>query len=215
MRDIHKGAEPPSLTQYRKEPRNTSYASYRSRQELREYLVKEQRGLCCYCQSRIYDDWGAMKIEHWQSISKHRGRQLDYSNMLGACLGGQGKPPAYQHCDTHKGNQELRRLHPADPNRPVEPHIWFSADGRISSDDPEVRRELCDILNLNTPQLVANRRGVLEGLSTGVSMRSRKGKRKLNPGRALRKWDGSQPGPLQPYSQVAVHWLQRKLRRPA
>ena len=34
-----------------------------------------------------------MKIEHWQSKSpqKYPGRQLDYTNMLGACYGGQKK----------------------------------------------------------------------------------------------------------------------------
>lgn len=212
MRDIDKGAEPPSLTECRRSP-DPTMENYQHKQELRERLVDEQRGLCCYCQARIRATGEAMRIEHWQSVSKYPEKQLDYRNLLGACPGGGNVPREERHCDTHKGDLELHRLHPADPDRPVEPHILFSADGRISSDDPEVEQELCDVLNLNTPRLVAYRQKLLASLDEGAQARRRMGKPRRNPERELRKHDGSQPGQLPPYSQVAVHWLQKKMRR--
>jgi hypothetical protein len=47
MRNIAKGAEPQSLTAHRARTHST-YNNYREMQELRESLVREQRGLCCY-----------------------------------------------------------------------------------------------------------------------------------------------------------------------
>lgn len=68
MRTIQKGVEPRSLLEYRKTA-DPHYDGYQDKQEVRDQLVHEQRGLCCYCQSRIRANPGRMKIEHWQSQS--------------------------------------------------------------------------------------------------------------------------------------------------
>jgi len=52
VRAITKRQEPASLTAYRKTP-DSDYGGYPVKDELRRSLVTEQRGLCCYCMSRI------------------------------------------------------------------------------------------------------------------------------------------------------------------
>ncbi len=49
-----------------------------------------------------------MKIEHMRAqLGGTDERQLDWDNLLGACLGEQGSPPDEQCCDTRKGARAL------------------------------------------------------------------------------------------------------------
>lgn len=205
MRTIKKNTEPGSLTAHRKQP-NADYDSYKDKETLRQWLVAEQRGLCCYCQSRIRPELDSMKIEHWRCQARYPDRQLDYSNLLGACLGGEGRPNHEQHCDTRKGNQELC-FNPADPAHPIEQRIKFLGNGEIASDDEAINTALNDILNLNIGHLVSNRKAVLD------AFKQRLGRGKLNAARELQKWDGTQPGDLHEYAQVMVYWLEKRITR--
>ena len=118
-----------------------------------------------------------MKIEHWQSRSCYPCKQLDYSNLLGACLGGdrERKSPRFHHCDTYKGKKDLHhcdtykgkkdlRWNPADPTHRIETRLRYEADGSIRSDDPTFDAQLCQVLNLNLAQLKNNRKGVLDAV---------------------------------------------------
>ena len=118
MRNIVKGREPTSLVQHRNQP-NSSYDNYGDKDALRKSLVSEQRGLCCYCMSEIGPTRGKMKIEHWKSKANHLNLELDYKNLLGACMGGEGQIRKNQHCDTFKGSRDLS-INPADSNRDIE-----------------------------------------------------------------------------------------------
>ena len=207
MRNIQKGGEPPSLTQYRQAPQ-ADYNNYKDKDLLRRHLVNEQRGICCYCMSRIRPTSAQMKIEHWQCQKKHPGRQLDYRNLLGACGGGEGRPRKEQHCDTFKGDVDLS-INPADPARNVERLIKFSGRGRIKSDDPDIDMELNEVLNLNRPHLMTNRSSVLDAFLQFLKQVH------VNDGllnRELKKWRGDDGGELQPFSQVVVYYLSRKLK---
>jgi uncharacterized protein (TIGR02646 family) len=173
--------------------------------ELRRQLVKEQLGLCCYCQSRIRAEWDKMKIEHWQCQDNYPERCLDYSNMLGACRGGEGKRE--QHCDSHKADREFR-LNPADPTCDVERQLRYTGDGRIISDDPDLNGELETVLNLNASHLVENRKAVLDGFRKALE----RGK-PLNPEKELPRWDGSSRRELPEFAQVIVYYLRKRLQR--
>lgn len=52
MRNIQKKSEPKSLTQHRANT-NSDYDNYPQKQDLRDTLVGEQKGICCYCMQRI------------------------------------------------------------------------------------------------------------------------------------------------------------------
>ena len=70
MRTIRKGPEPNQLTQHR-HAKPEDYDGFPGKDELRRNLVREQRGLCCYCLSSIGADSGRMRIEHWRSQHSH------------------------------------------------------------------------------------------------------------------------------------------------
>lgn len=81
---ITKGHEPRRLTQYKLQG-NSTYLGYREKNDLREALVSEQRGLRCYCTKRIKTHSQDMKIEHWKCQENYPDLQLEYWNMLGSC----------------------------------------------------------------------------------------------------------------------------------
>ena len=214
MRTIQKGREPRSLLQYRMSA-DAHYDGYQDKQDVRVQLVEEQRGLCCYCQSRIRATPAGMKIEHWQSQSpkKYPERQLDYTNMLGACLGGhkngERSPRDRHHCDTLKGDADLCFCL-TDRDRPIEGHLHFLGDGRIKSDVPEIQRDIDEVLRLNIAHLQENRKAVLKAFQQCLI----RGK-PLDVSRELPKWDGTQAGELPEFAQVVVYLLRKRQARGA
>ncbi len=211
MRTIRKGVEPPSLTKHRCAA-HADYDNYQDKDTLREYLVREQRGLCCYCMGRLRADAESMKVEHWRDQSSHPAEQLDYRNLLGACLGGEGQPFAQQHCDTRKGDRPLSR-NPADPAHYVEHLIRYGTDGTIASDDAAFDEELNQVLNLNHPFLRNNRKATLDGFLAGASRRQGNWDPRLLEC-WVRDWQGNaDTSELPPFCQIVVYWLRKRLAR--
>ncbi len=153
-----------------------------------------------------------MKIEHWHSQARYSAEQLDYSNLLGACKGNEGKLGRDQHCDTFKGDRDLSR-NPANQMHRVEELTRFEGDGRISSGDPVFATDLDAVLNLNHPFLVNNRRAVLDALKETIPRRGPLQRATLE--RWLLDWSGeSTEGELRPFCQVVVYWIRKRLARP-
>lgn len=211
MRTISKGNEPASLVAHRSTA-HADYANYADKETLRTHLVREQRGLCCYCLSRIRPSGDSMKIEHWHSQEKFPHEQLDYSNLLGTCRGGEGQSGEQQHCDTKKGNRRLSR-NPANPAHRVEDLVRYEPGGRIASDDVAFSLELERVLNLNAAFLKNNRKATLDGFRQALNKRGELPRGTLE--RWLRDWNGdAQTGELRPFCQVVIYWLRKRLRRP-
>jgi uncharacterized protein (TIGR02646 family) len=174
-------------------------------------LVAEQRGLCCYCLSRIDSDRDHMKVEHWHCQANYPNERLVYSNLLGACLGNEGKRRSDQHCDTFKGDIDLSR-NPANPGYRIEDSIRFLGDGTIRSDDTVLNDELDRVLNLNCALLKSNRKAVLDGLIDTLPKRGELPVATWE--RLLRDWNGeSTTGNMREFCQVVVYWLRKRLRR--
>lgn len=217
MKAIQKGKEPASLEEYRaKRSREFEalYEDFGGKDDLRRSLVNEQRGICCYCMQRIRapepGDPIEMKIEHFRCQSEYPELQLDYSNMLGACMGGHGEPKHLEHCDTSKKEKKLSR-NPANPADRIEQYIRFLPNGKIESSDPDLDRELNDVLNLNRELLRENRKAVLDAMRVFLVSRTRSFNRAMCE-RLIADWNGDNGGPLKPYCQVVVCYLRKKLR---
>jgi uncharacterized protein (TIGR02646 family) len=213
VRAIVKGPEPPSLTKYRQTPGN-DYDNYPDKETLRYALVAEQHGLCCYCMGRIHNDPTKMKIEHWKCQSRYPDDQVDYHNLLGACRGEEGRPSHLQHCDTRKGNSDLK-WNPADPDHGIESKLRYELDGSIRSDDEEFDAQIKDVLNLNMPYLKNNRKGALDAVlhwwkEEKARLHGPVSKERLERERT-RRIEGN--GKLEPYCQVVVWWLEQRLSR--
>lgn len=205
MREITKGPEPPSLTAHR-EKLHSDYENYAAKNDLRHALVTEQRGLCCYCMGQISPNASAMKIEHWQCQARYPNRQLNYCNLLGACLGGEdqkGQKRKALHCDTRKGNRDLK-WNPAEPAHHIETRVKYEPDGSIHAHDADFDEQINGVLNLNLVILKNRRRSVLDGVLEWLE-----GNRSAPRHRIEQKIDeyATGDGQLTPYCQVAVWWL--------
>lgn len=215
MRSITKGPEPVSLIAHRKTP-HSDYQNYNAKDALRRALVSEQRGLCCYCMGRIGPERSSMKIEHWRSQARYSAEQLNYRNLLGACLGGDDQPPHLQHCDTRKGDRDFK-WNPADPVHHIETRIRYEADGSIRASEADFDGQLDNVLNLNLLELRNHRKGVLDALLDWWRIEKARLGGPVPRDRIVRKRTRhvAGNGELTPYCQIALWWLEQKLARMA
>lgn len=204
MRIITKAAEPQKLANHREQEHN-DYDNYQHKDALRTSLVKEQKGLCCYCMSRITAEAPKMKIEHWRCRASYPDLQLTYGNLLGACQGGEGQPTAKQHCDTKKANGKLN-WNPADSAHAVESRLQYLADGTVESMDAKFDDQLNTLLGLNLAHLKSQRKAVLDSTLTWwrTTLRARQ---KIQQQIDKRTDPFSE---LVPFSPVAVWFLKQK-----
>ncbi len=89
--------------------------------------------------------------------------RLDYTNMLGACLGHiNGTKGADDTCDTHKQNTVIT-VNPQDMTT-LKKIKYRSATGEVYSEDEKIQEDLNRTLNLNSSKhmLMANRKAVLD-----------------------------------------------------
>lgn len=162
---------------------------------------------------RIHPDVRSMKIEHWQSQSIYPQDRLVYSNLLGACLGGdgEGKRRTDQHCDTFKGDSRLSRS-PANFGHNVEALIRYPPDGSVEASEPEFNGQLDTVLNLNLAFLKSNRQSVLHAFQQTLTKRGTLSKARWES--LLAKWEGdSGTQYLEPYCGVVIYWIRKKLAR--
>lgn len=213
MRAICKGPEPSSLTTHRLTS-HADYDNYPDKNALRHALVSEQRGLCCYCMGRIEANASAMKVEHWRCQKHHCDEQLVYSNLLGACRGGEGQPFRLQHCDTRKGDDDLL-WNPAQPAHAIEARVQYGVDGIIRSNDPTFDRQLNHVLNLNLPFLKNHRKAIYDAIGKWWKFERAKRQGPVPRDRIERKRARytAAHGDLTPYCQVAIWLLNQKLAR--
>jgi len=208
VRAITKGQEPNSLTQHRASP-NCDYDNYADKAGLRATLVREQHGICCYCMGRIRESNGAMKIEHWRCRTRFVEDELVYANLLGACMGGEGCPACQQHCDTRKGDRDLK-WNPANLNHRIESRVRYKFNGSITSNNQEFARQLDEVLNLNLAWLMNNRKAVLDAVLAWWRAERPVSRARLRQ-EAQKRASADGGGVLEPYAPVAAWWLRQKL----
>ena len=206
---ITKGAEPSSLTHHR--ARHTAgapsdYANYPAKGDLRASIVAEQKALCCYCTGRLSNDPLKMKIEHWQCQAAYPGLQLAYGNLLGACLGGEGKSPTEQHCDTKKADLDVK-WNPANTAHVIESRLRYLADGIVEGTDDAFNKQINDVLGLNIAYLKNSRKFVLDSVLDWWRS-TPNARQKIQQQIDRRTSDAAEH---QPFSPVAVWFLQQKL----
>ncbi len=100
------------------------------KRKLKEELIKEQYGLCCYCMKRI--DWYNSHVEHFIPQSVEPDKDMDYYNMLASCNGYDDKG---ENCGHKKDNWYSEYLTVSPLMDICEQVFKFTPDGRILSDD--------------------------------------------------------------------------------
>lgn len=216
MKAITKRNEPLSLTQHRA----IQHACYENlpKDDTRASLLTEQGHICCYCMRRIPESEKipGSKIEHFLCQDNHSYAQLNYNNMLLACLGNEGSSKRLQTCDSKKGNLNLT-FSPSNQYRNIEDLIKYKANGEIYSSDDTLNNELEIILNLNVNQLKENRRIIYEEVQNRIRLEGKKqGSTALNK-RFLesekRKWLNLNNGKLSEFCMVGVYVINQKLKK--
>lgn len=219
MIPIHKGDEPESLIEYRENKNNDvncSYKSFRDKDKVRKALVREQGYLCAYCMQEITPDEQKMKIEHWHSQSEYPDEQLDYTNMLGCCLG-ETKEHEYakpkQHCDTARKNKVLKY----NPSNPLHHDLlqikYKQKDGEICSEDEEFNQQLNDVLNLNLAMLKNNRKTIIDEIIKQLDKQRGTVSAKFLQMLLAKYTQKSVDGKLQPHCGIVRYYLEKKLNR--
>lgn len=211
MRRIDKGREPSSLVEFRARagspPPKLEQAPPGVMDELRAATSRDQGALCCYCQQRIRPETGGMKVEHFVAQSTTLGEplRLTWSNLHGACVGGEGLPRAQQTCDTRK------RALPCslDPLQIRDEDFSYSASGELRHADAAVQADVDEVLNLNASVLVRARRQALTSVIAERRQADRWTRTALES--ALADLDPVH-GPLPPFAGLRAFWLRRKLR---
>ncbi|MCA9491327.1 MAG: hypothetical protein KC621_15455 [Myxococcales bacterium] len=163
MRTIAKGREPSCLVAL-KTTSGSDWSSVHGDQksEIVARLYADQHGLCAYCMRRLAaPTTAAVRVEHWAPRHEADADPFAWKDLLGVCDGGgDGAPPRDQHCDRRKGGRALS-VHPAR-DADLEHRIRFRGDGRLADGIP--RDELVDVLNLDHPRLIANRKAVIDAV---------------------------------------------------
>lgn len=190
MLNIRKGKEPEKLGRYRNiegadwdGPVSKDGLTFSEvKDEIRQALFKEQKGLCAYCMCRLgLTSALDVKIEHFFPRAESsqnpelKYKNLEYSNLLLCCLGlhspdstsgnaithretlqNEGRRQFDYTCDSAKGDSVLKNL-PNPANNDVQSHIRYTPDGRIETTDEGWNADINEILNLNCMSLVLAR----------------------------------------------------------
>lgn len=176
MRLINKQPSPALLEKYKELLKKKAAPNFEDLKKEAGYLLnyalaEEQGFICCYCMSSIKerkDKEGkiilkdglpmlAMKIEHFRSQKNNPALVTDYNNLFCACEGGckpgekKGKENTY--CDSHKSEEDFTHLQnlASVKKKDFERSFQFryNYQGRISSKNSDIHKELESILNLN------------------------------------------------------------------
>ncbi|HLO86719.1 MAG TPA: retron system putative HNH endonuclease [Nostocaceae cyanobacterium] len=211
MKRIIKGKEPNCLLQYRQIP-GATYEGYHPKDNLKKALLTEQGYICCYCMQRISEE--NMEIEHWKPRceGKYPELQIDYKNLLASCSGNRGNRIANQHCNARKGEEEIT-INPADDSKNCENYIKYKSSGKIISDEQNIDHELNNILNLNLPTLIENRKTALDTIVNALNKKfPNKPWLKEAISKEIDKLSSKDSeGKYSPYCQYVVFYLRKRL----
>jgi len=125
------------------------------KRDVSDALIKEQRGICCYCEREL----GAKDyhLEHLNPQAAHDEDDLDFNNLLCSCLNKTAKGDPL-HCGKEKGDKVLP-IHPFQTN--CQQQFTFTGDGKIKGVN-EAANQTIKILALDLGKLNDLRENALE-----------------------------------------------------
>lgn len=153
------------------------WSSFGYKQEVLDYLLTEQYQLCCYSELRADQQELGYHIEHVENKSQHPQRTFDYSNLAASALRSDdltlfvAAQPVVQQPQAIFGGHAPGKQQAVDIQRFVSPHqadcarfFAYLSDGRVvpadnlDAADTQRARYTIDLLNLNSPYLLTQRR---------------------------------------------------------
>lgn len=220
MKYIKKQGAPAKYLTWCKKTAGTNEEDYRNLRNpekdcLKKVLLKEQGFLCAYTQRRI--SLPSSHIEHIKPESLCRkekvGSDLDYNNMV-ACYPRDGMKNPYRYGAPLKDdwweNEGKEFVSPL--NKTCEKRFLYTKDGNILPvDNHASATKTIEILNLNHPSLVEDRKNVIKEFIYGQT-----GDFPLSPKKTLKAIDEiynlSNEGQLKAYCVAIHHGLEEHKR---
>lgn len=152
MRKINRKKEPDFWIEYKRLHPNESYMDLdksiqgrTTRQDLRNYLLRSQYGLCAYCCRGIGIE--SSLNEHIKPQAKYPKQTMEYENIIVSCRS-EGSTLT---CGANKGNEYDETLF-VSPLEDCEGHFMFYPNGQIEGTG-ERGQYTCDLLNLDAYEL--------------------------------------------------------------
>ena len=162
---IKKGLSPESFENWKRTNRQREFSALRGRPktDLRNSLISEQKGLCCYCCARISGE--NSHIEHIKPKGDRNWRNLrfSYKNLLASCDGFDEYGFTCGHNKDEWYNEELF-VSPLEED--CESYFTYSLDGRIlgASYDDKKACETISRLYINSYELITARKAVIDSI---------------------------------------------------
>lgn len=151
MRKIGKGAEPESLTQWKKTHSHGNYddLTFDVRQDIRTSCATEQYYLCAYCCQSISGDNYDTVNEHVEARYLAPQRSLDFTNIVASCK-------TANRCDSAHGSHFFQLTPFMDE---CETELIFKISGRVKGLTDRAK-EMISALNLGDNE--KNNRALIE-----------------------------------------------------
>jgi uncharacterized protein (TIGR02646 family) len=208
--DKNRENEPKSLRIHRMKS-FSNYDNFVEKDELRVALLAEQGYICCYCMQRIQTPTpDKMKIEHFLPQHEYPDKQLDYTNLLASCKGDEWSSLKDFHCDKSK-SEKVISLNPSSIS--IIEQIYYGRNGQFCINDQNFQNESNEVLNLNVPSLMLQRRGIYHGVT--LFLKKEFGDKKPTKSvlhKKIKLWLAKKNGKFEPFCAVAVYFLTRALK---
>ena len=211
MRGSDKGEEPSELQDWKAgqlaagiEPRYDD-VSASARQAAKQTIFIEQTGQCVYCgRAILLTEYNTHHVEHFRPRAQYPDRELDFENLFISCGPQQRLGGPQQTCGNKKKAWFDENCHvEPSPEEACQGRFVFVSDGRIRGDGTPESDKMIDILNLNYPELIAERSTLIEELDAELS----KGVPTCELIESFRHL--STEGARVSFSNVAIHYLQK------
>ncbi|WP_330215482.1 retron system putative HNH endonuclease [Pseudomonas sp. AM8] len=166
MKQVFKGTEPASFTQWKASISDEWVPTYSTLQdpqkrELHNSLLLEQGGFCCYCGRGI--DTESSHIEHFRPQKHFKELALEYQNLHASCIR-ETRPGSPLHCGHVKGNwfDDAEHISPMEDG--CEQRFRYLLNGQIQATDTKdsPAGKMIDVLALDIAYLNNRRQDALE-----------------------------------------------------
>lgn len=173
--------------------------------KLRNKLLADQGYICCYCQKRIPEKLlPQSKIEHFKCRDKYKDLELNYSNLFIACNG--EEKSGKKTCDTLKSNSDINSFTLTSTN--FETIIKYGKDGGIYSTDPNIEKDINEILGLNEYNLKQKRYNIFLAMNNIKKRFTKVGNYNHQISKEIEEWkERDHNGKFREFFSVAIYYL--------
>ena len=135
-------------------------------------MFLEQTGQCVYCGRRVHlvrpNEVKQYHIEHFRPREKYPSLELEYTNLFLSC-GSNSNTGARSTCGVYKGNWFEEKCHISPCPDSCSTRFFYLASGIIHGNGSPEANKMIEMLNLNDPALIADRKAIMEELDKDLS----------------------------------------------